>query len=332
MFQVPVLADNSITLSDYIGRLHWPAKVSIGYFLYALGIDSPIVKQRVSQKYGNLNYSIKREELHSSKLFQEIFDNEESEIRLNARDEKNSLVCYLKQENVIGKVAIVDIGWHGNMQYNLQTLLQNENIPNNIYGYYIGVKPNDNKKDNVKMLGYIFDDHKNLDVFAREENINSLFEQIFIANHGSTKRLKYQTDGQIVPELYSKEQINFEMTKLIMDYQTGALNFVMQMHKFDYYLQNLTSKYSVSSVLDQFLSPTYEIAETWGQLMFKDVGTDKLVVGKLGWKYIFHFKKFKHDYVMSIWKEGFLKSNFKQISSPHSLVSIIEKWRNCRKK
>ena len=34
----------------------------------------------------------------------------------NSKDEFNIYVNYLKSINFHGKVAIVDIGWHGNMQ------------------------------------------------------------------------------------------------------------------------------------------------------------------------------------------------------------------------
>ena len=40
-----------------------------------------------------------------------------------------------------GNCAIVDIGWHGSMQYYLECLLALSGIKANIIGYYVGVNP-----------------------------------------------------------------------------------------------------------------------------------------------------------------------------------------------
>lgn len=326
--QVPVLADEKINLEVFSQRMHWPPKISIGYFLYALGIDTEKIKAKVEKKYGDLNQSVDRDNLLKSSLFRRIFAEEQQNIRANAKDERHALVQYFKQEKFGGKIAIVDIGWHGNMQLNLEEVLEQEEIPHDIYGYYIGVKPFNNHKDRIRMQGYIFDDGKNVELFTEEKYINGLFEQVFMANHGSVKRLLIdEKDSVVRPVLYPEEQVEPQLQQLITNYQAGALRLSSLMLSIEFDNLEITSKFAGSGIVAQFTNPTYLIAKRWGDVIFKDEHTAPLIAGKKGWKYIFTPKKFLVDYKKSVWKEGFLKLNFKKMSNPHKLVVKIAKIR-----
>lgn len=302
--QVPVLAKN-LTYSDFLKRIHWPPVVDIRYFLYSLGIDDDDILGKILNKYNiDVDYKISREYIENNDVFSKIFVSESSLIKENAELEKKALCTYLEQEDFTGKLAIVDIGWYGNMQVNISNFSSSD-----IFGYYIGVKPQ-SKNSIVKMRGYIFDDNKNEKVLELQKDINALFEQIFMANHGSVRNFEIE-NGISKVKLYKFEQIDEESIDILRDYQAGALRFVKDLF-LKYGSMYIKGDFAVSGVLQQFLYPTYEDAKKWGKISFKDESTSYFIVDtdKLRGKFL-RPKAFLKSYKNSLWKEGFLKVNFK---------------------
>lgn len=329
--QVPILAYDEIGYQDFIKRIHWPSKVKLRYYLYCLGIDNNEMFQKVTQQFNvTLEYQVERQQLTTSTVFKNIFESERKYIKENATVEKEALVKYFQREKLQGKVALVDIGWHGNMQVNLENILNMEGINNDIYGYYIGVKPDDNHGKQVRMKGYIFDVGCNQEIYDDEKQINGMFEQMFMADHGSVKCMR-QSNQDIVPVLYSKEQKDKLQRQLISNYQQGALNYVEKLGK-ELHVAQLSPTFAVDAALQQFLNPNYNDAISWGSLNFKDVGTKKMIAKTAVGNYIFHWKTFLKDYKNSFWKQGFIRVNFRKIRNPNKVILIISKMKSILKK
>lgn len=320
--QVPLLAYSDIGYKEFVNSIHWPANFSFQYFLKSLGIDDPEMQIRItSDSSFNLDTRIMHKELFTNNLLKEFFDSKSSIIKLNAEKERKNLVNYLRKNNVTGNIAIVDIGWHGNMQLNLEKILHKEHIKCKVSGFYIGIVPKENHCNVIKMSGYIFEPDKNLNVFYKETKINQMFEQIFMANHGSVRRIC--ENG--TPELYPFEQSDPNVVKLLRGYQDGALllvkNFNMNYGKYD-----ITSSFAIEGVLKQFLYPTVESAREWGRVTFKDISDSALISGSMDYKWYLHPIKFKHDYEESIWKEGCLKAYLKYDLDYRKFVESKPAW------
>lgn len=306
--QVPALAFKQVTYQDYIRRLHWPNKINLRYYIKSLGVEDDIFLEKICQKYNvDKNFYVKKDKLANSTLFEKIFNNEPV-FRENARKEYANLKGYINQENLCGDVAMIDIGWHGNMQKNLVDILDLSEIKNNIKGYYIGVSPDENHKDTLKMEGYMFDENKNSDMYDIHHTIISPFEQIFMAPHGSVKKYKL-VNGKYQPVLYDYEQDDESSIELLRNYQNGALKFIKLINK-DLYEIKVTSHFASYGVLLQFVRPYYTDAIAWGRIQFKDNKITQLIKEE-NVNYIFHPVKFLENYKSSYWKAGFLKENLK---------------------
>lgn len=320
--QVPILAFDQITYDDFINRLHWPAKVDLRYFIKSLGIENNCIIKKIEKKYGVYDrYFVKSSELSHDALLRKIFS--EPIFRENAKNEYLNLKGYLNQEHLHGKVAIVDIGWHGNMQKNLVDILNLSRIENDIYGYYVGVSPDENHKEKIKMEGYMFDENKNLNMFNIHHSIVTPFEQIFMAPHGSVKKYKLSKERNYCPVLYKYEQDDKNSIELLNNYQQGALKFINIMRNNSYRLE-VSSCFACSGILLQFTKPYYSDAIAWGRIRFKDKKVSRLVE-KENIIYLLHPVKFFRDYKESYWKAGFLKETLKLNIDYYKLMKFFSK-------
>ena len=82
-------------------------------------------------------------------------------IEINSKKQADLLLQYLNQINFIGSVAIVDIGWHGSMQYYLEQFAKEHKLSVKMTGYYLGTET---KPEVVgPTFGYIYS-NKNLNL------------------------------------------------------------------------------------------------------------------------------------------------------------------------
>ena len=87
------------------------------------------------------------------------------EVEKNSKKEYKYLIDYIKNNNIEGKFAVVDIGWSCGMQRFLVKTLDTLKMSHEIYGYYIGIedryKENLCLNPNMNIEGYLFDFKKN---------------------------------------------------------------------------------------------------------------------------------------------------------------------------
>lgn len=323
--QIPLLAFLP-SYFDYIRKMHWPSKISIVYFLYNLGIEDGEEVSGICSHYGiSSTYCISKDEIAECRMFQKIYADQLSYLSSCARIELENLHQYILQENMSGKFAVVDIGWRGNMQKNLLEILKKLNISADIYGYYVGVDCFYNHSDSIRMQGFVFGQKHGKFFFNIEKDVNSLFEEIFMAPHGSVKAYEYK-DGIAAPVLYPDEQNSTESVDLLVHYQNGALAFVEKISEYRD-LVKISSGFSVMGVLIQFIKPTFKDAVDWGKIIFKDISEEGMVIGGDFWKYLINPRQFKTDYKKSKWKVGFLKRTFRLKLDYYKVAKLITQFR-----
>lgn len=292
---------------DFLSRLHWPPVVNVSYFLKAMGIrDFTIIEKVCQESQITEEYSTKRENLRQDSVFRKLYDISRLVIHDDAEQKCDCFLEYVKQEHMLGRVAIVDIGWHGNMQRNMNEIFKHFGTGQELYGFYIGVYPDENHSESQYMRGYIFDKDANYSIYDKEKEINTMFEQIFLADHGSVKSY-IKDNGRYNASLFEYEQTDEKVIRQLVKYQEGALEFIDMIKPYGTVI-DLSGEDAVNNVLDQFINPLYEEVIQWLNVTFKDVDDYKIVIQpRHPIYYIFHPRKLIKEYRNSIWKIGYLK-------------------------
>lgn len=134
-------------------------------------------------------------------------------------------------EEAIGqhaRVALIDIGWHGNMQRWILQCCRNRIDPNVIHGYLVatlaGVGPNLERGLNIKGWMANAGNPWHVQHFLTNGGVE-LLEFALTANHGSTIALTRLASGEIVPVLEA-EPHEAAYRNLAMRVQVGIRSFV----------------------------------------------------------------------------------------------------------
>ena len=308
--RIPVLYKNN-SFNDVINCLPNAKLISIDVFFETIGLKKNKYRS-LFEKYGllyDMSFDSKEIKNNSSlkKFYEEVLIND---VIKNSKEEYENLVKYLKQEKVFGKFAIVDIGWSGSMQRYLCSTLDELNIENSIYGFYIGVADyyiNNYKINNsLKMYGYLFDFKNSNDPIDYRKPFVGLFETLFLEQDGSvekyisinnkiiSKRMNYEYK---IDNKYTKDFLN------VKNIQKGALDFI----KGNYLTLNTADISPFVLFYDIYslgINPSMRDVRRFGEFQFEDNGKISYLAKRN--KNV----KFKEDFLSSRWKIGFLKRNF----------------------
>lgn len=214
---------------------------------------------------------------------------------------------------MIGKCAMVDIGWHGSMQFYLEKFFENEKIETKLYGYYVGIKPSYTIKGYCK--GYLFNS-SNDSLYKSILCFHGGYEKLFQSIEGSTIGYKMK-DDIIFPEQKDCEYKD-DLVSRINAWQNGALEYVAYNELKEAYYTKAAQK----------LIKFGKNPPLWGIDMFQgfyldDGQTQLFVSNKLFFKY--DFTELKHLIGGSVWKTGFLKSLFR-VPGPYFMIyEVIKK-------
>lgn len=314
---VPTLSKYSNT-QDMLKNFKLRKFESIQSILKRLGIDmeEKEIINVLRRKNINLNPTEKvnsslfiNEEVYKRSL--ELFKNE---IYINSIEEAKNYNRYLKDMGFNGNIAIVDIGWFGNMQKAIETLTVEKSI--DVTGYYMG---NRNENFNSKMKGYLFSDSKNIDIKEKIKLIVGLFELFFTTNHGSVLKIIYK-NNIAVPLLDKFEYESNQEWEILELIQKSALQFVRDFHSFKISsVIDYSVKQATQPLFKIFLSPTLDNAERFGNLKFYDNGHHYIARHQQGSNLIKEIKD-------SPWRIGFMKRVLK-IPLPYEKIEVYVRKR-----
>jgi HAD superfamily hydrolase (TIGR01549 family) len=218
-----------------------------------------------------------------NKLDEEIITSEQHQklrtfYQLIAEDIENIAACerekttqYLTSINFFKKpkIAVVDIGWHGSMQYSLTKIVNALDQEIDVKGYYFATKAGakKNQEKGMRMSSYLCD-CDNPTYYGNTIRLSTeIFEFIHSAPHGSV--IKYGSErGDMKPVLEENDRPQSELTKVEMMHQ-GAIDFITQ------YLK-VVSKFSCIQIPDREMAieplrrvlrnPTLEEAQNLGDI------------------------------------------------------------------
>ena len=246
--------------------------------------------------------------LFKSVEFQTVYDEYiKMDMIENSKRQYQLLVRYLKQINFKGNVAIVDIGWFGNMQRALNKIIKQAQISVKIHGFYIGLNPFTKVLENSVAKGFLFDQNYNVNFFRKERTFNSIFEILFTADHGTT--LGYQNKNEkIYPILDCWEYRDGELHndyKKIEAVQIGALEFIKDSITSNHYIFYINSQIAFVNWICLGFYPKRKWARIFGVLHMLD--DELLYIAKPQYEhYGIHMLRLIKDLKKSLWRIGFL--------------------------
>ena len=289
---------------------------TINTLLHKLGIEDEEFEQKLSIDFGSAIY---REKLINNE-YDGLYDLIIKRVKDNASVEASLLKRYMSQIFAGSRVAIVDIGWYGTMQYNLEKAIVSMGIDCSIDGYYLGYLGN--RYLNINAKGYIFNsDGPSVTDKELLFGYNGLIETFFTANHGSVKNYKASGDS-VEPVFEEWEKENWPSVSNIHD---GAIAFLEKMKELDFSDVEISSEISWRKFGDLLLNPNTSQLNNFGQLLFFDTYVEPLNKYQGMKKYFINPKSMKNDLLQSNWKLGFLKSMFKGIVKPEKLYKLLNR-------
>lgn len=310
------LCNNFREMAD---TMHFSSQISMKALLQKLGLNAEEYQDILKKYKYDINEFLDTKKIINDNKFISFFDEIKNDIIENSKQEYCNLISYLSKNNFNNDVAIIDIGWYGNMQKALEKIIKNSNLNVKLSGYYVGVVPSSKNQEKFKMNGFLFEKNKNEDLFWKKKYFNSIFEMVFLAHHGST--MKYNENNV---DLYEYEYENTDTEKFINELQSGALEFVK-----DFYSSNLKKYIEIDEYLSMFNllefgnNPSLEDIDKFGNMKFYDDDYVNIIEKKSLLYYVTHPQKFIKAFSNSYWKTGFLKSCLKIKLPYYSIVLFI---------
>ncbi len=293
-------------LKGMIDKLYIRDYIKVGNLFRKLGLEEKDYKDIVIKHGYNIDDNVKYEDLFKER-FTKLFNEIKPIIYSNSKKEYDLLLDYMKQEEFIGDVSIVDIGWNGNMQMAFNNIIKNTKDETNIEGFYVGVLPESKNVGKINMHGFLFDDVNNRDIYLCLKVINSIFESMFLAPHGSVKKYK-KKHGKIEPVLLEYEFDEGIEKKSYEEIQEGALQFIRDFNSSDLkYILNIDSRLSFYNMMKFAYYPKLRDVEKFGDFKFLEDDIIYIAKPKKITYYLGHPKKLFSDVYTSGWLIGFMK-------------------------
>ncbi len=156
-----------------------------------------IITEDVNKKIPNFIKSGSLKVLKNNELFKKIYEK-------NRTEQKSNFIEYIKQKTKNKLIYVVDIGWNGSIQNNIQNILGDFYT---IEGFYFGMNRR-NKKEKIKKYGLMFTTEPKNKEFDLYNQNRSLYEIILGASHGSANKYT-RKNKEIEVSLFSmKEEKN----------------------------------------------------------------------------------------------------------------------------
>jgi len=306
--------------SGFEGSLEYLAKeryISFGKLLEYYGFDEQ-EREQLSAKGGfTLEDAVLYENLKDNAVAAQIYAENKALINERSAEQDALLETYLEQVGMKGKFAIVDIGWHGTMQRNLETYYRSRGLDIDFEGFYIGILPNTPLA--TQTHGYIYDEthlkkRKQISCFL------GICERLLQSTEGSSAGY-YASGDKVVPRLLPYEYANDEdAIKAIQAWQSGALDYVKNV--------KATEADALDSALIKPLfrfgkRPSLEDTKLFTSFYNLD-GTKAYYTAQ---KPLFRYrmKELKHALADSPWKTGFMKSLLKIPFPYYGIYCLMKK-------
>ena len=188
--------DFSILLNQY-------SNITISEFLKSLNFNEENIN-KIKNTLKDVKFDIKIDNFRDSKEFK-IIKNSDVFIDIyekNRLEQKDNFIKYIKEKTTSKNIIVVDIGWNGSIQNNIQNILGKEY---KVKGYYFGLQKKYFNEKDIKE-GLIFTNYptENKTYYLYNEN-RSLYEILLGASHGSADKYIIN-NGKVEVILFKKQE------------------------------------------------------------------------------------------------------------------------------
>lgn len=312
-YQVPLIWKHP-EFEDVIQPFIHVKRMTLREFLLRIGLDPVKYVEHASAQNLEIDYIYEKSSIFSSEKVIAFYRSIQADVEANSKAEYEALLAYIHSMNMKGAIALVDVGYHGTMQYALEELFRSEHMSINVKGYYVCVSSEAPyiREQKIQAAGYLYDENHGKNFEQIRSICPTLFEAQFLANHGSVKRFVMQNDIGI-PEydVFEYENDSGKMVDeiaIIEAYQTGALTMVRELNDafagawFTMPLEVIFSAYT-----RLVTSPSLKEARVWGDFRYHSFTQDYIARPKCICHYFFHPSSLKRDFLMCAWKIGFMR-------------------------
>ena len=292
--------------------------ISLTDLLYSVGLDIKDYANEVKQLGLCESTVYSGEEVDKGKV-KKMLDLFWNDIIENSQKEYYAAKRYIDNLGLHGKVAVVDIGWRGSMQFFLQRIIDSYAKDVSLIGYYITLSSD--MIHNQEMHGFLGDVDNNGTGCDRLRGYIGLIELLFSLDDGSTEKYVLEKNEVKVIKHKCEYKEDDNEIKYIKDIQRGALDFVR-----DFIKENGQKLVKVEfedafAFLDDFATnPSMDNVKMFDFFSFQNNGTiTNLIECKPLFYYLLHPRRLKNDLYVSRWRIGFLKKLFR-IKLPYKAI------------
>ena len=213
-----------------------PSIVTLEWLIDRWGIEHTAVNDYISDNGIDIKEKVDGRKLKNNKQIKMVYEYAKPLIRERSQKSFKSFIQYFVNEvGEANKIAIVDIGWYGNMQKSICSIIDASGLSMKVDGYYLGVVPNSKNQIELNMEGYLFENNKNTKLYIYEKYINSLLELFFMADHGSLS--SYNLIGNNVDLSFEEWEYNDSWIAMFFkEIQNTAVAFINDFKRIGEYL------------------------------------------------------------------------------------------------
>lgn len=208
------------TMGETFSLLSWQRYVSYSEVFSFWGLTDAEAQECVARMGDKV---VPFEALPDCADLEEAFVRHADVIRSRSVEQFRLVGDYIRKIGMSGRVAIVDVGWHGTMQLQLEALLRALGVEADILGLYVGIGPRRALRGEAR--GFIYtgkDDKRRFRILCFLGGCEKLFQGF----EGSTMGYEDSTDG-VRPALDAFEYSDDDdILTTIGHYQSAALDFV----------------------------------------------------------------------------------------------------------
>lgn len=232
----------------------------------------------------------------------------------------------LKLDMSVRRVAIIDIGWKGTMQHNLELLLSHGYCNVTVDGYYLGVSCTAKKAyPQQHMKGFLFKEIDENKFFA----FSGLLEGIMTANHGSVRKYETSSSGNVGYCCYPYE---YEGDCRVDAIQNGALQLLRDIRgvldKYGHFcitskMSDVSELWSAGRIVRFGYLPNKNDIALFHNFSFFDGYVN--IMNNVKKRNIYQFKS---NLRQSKWKTAYLKQTLRVIPFASQLYVLVRRAKN----
>jgi HAD superfamily hydrolase (TIGR01549 family) len=323
---IPLLATRT-SLEEFVKLLSVRKAESLIGVLDSIGISESEAKDAL------VNHGFKGDELFFNVIkqprFSGFWDEMYPSIQEKARRQRVALLRYLGQNDFVGDVAVVDIGYRGTIQNSLESILRTEKRDTRLKGYYIGLNTRSLSyiREGLSAKGFLFDPRSAIpsEYEMQIKTFVGLFESFFLAHEGSV--LGYADNEGVITPVLLKHECDEVQASVFHSIQEGSLKFIR-----DFNTERTSRAIAISPELSfrafsrLGLYPSKCDLTLFGLLPFYDTELMPLIYKFSFIRLLISPKIEIKKLINSPWKSGQMKRLFKLALPYYKGLSIIKKF------